>query len=74
MTSWSLKGSYFPFWKIEARTLFTQVMAKAAIGFFFLLGFEVEVNGEDVVVVMGTVQEAGRLLTLVPSEQVPFWM
>ena len=36
-----------------ARTLFTQVMAKAIVGFFFfLLGFAVVVeNGEGVVVV-----------------------
>ena len=39
-----------------ARTLFTQVMAKAIVGFFFffLLGFAVvEENGEGVVVVVG---------------------
>ena len=47
-------SSVYPFWKMLARTLFTQVMAKAIVGFFFffLLGFAVvEENGECVVVV-----------------------
>ena len=58
---------------MEARTLSTQVMAKAANGFFFFLVLEVEDDGEGVVLMIGTLQDEGKALTLVPSEQVPFW-
>ena len=67
----NLNVVYFPFWKMEARTLFTQVMAKAASGFFFFLGLAVD-DGEGVVLMMGTLQDEGSSLTLFPSAQVPF--
>ena len=57
---------------MEARTLSTQVMAKATIGFFFFQGFAVEDDGEGVVLMMGTLQDEGSSLTLFPSAQVPF--
>jgi hypothetical protein len=45
-------GRYYPFWKMEARTLSTQVIANATIiGFFFLFGFLVV--GDGVVVLVG---------------------
>jgi hypothetical protein len=58
---------------MEARTLSTKVTANATIGFFFLFGFLVVVEkGAEVVGMKGTLQDAGRALTLLPCEQVAF--
>jgi hypothetical protein len=58
---------------MEARTLSTQVIANVTIGFSFLFGFLVVVEeGTGVVGMKGTLQDEGRALTLLPSEQVAF--
>jgi hypothetical protein len=63
---------------MERRILSTQVAANATIGFFFFFGFlvdgllvEVE-KGAEVVGMKGTLQDGGRALALLPSEQVAF--
>ncbi len=64
----------YPFWKMEVRTLSTQVIANATISFFLFFGLlVVDEKGAEVVGMKGTLHDEGRALTLLPSEQVASW-